>query len=336
MAGAIKQLTSYLTEGEAKTAGGKAFGLWQIARFLGNQSFPVTYIVPPDVSLEELDAWARETCVGATWAVRSSALNEDGVNASFAGQHLSKLKVRAPFISRAVKAVRESAKLSEDYAVERGLATETTMPVLVQRMLSPTHSGVYLSADITRKDYNTFVIEMVEGLGDKLVSGEVTPQRFTRANYVYSQIPHIVQNYCQALENTLRYPVDIEWAVVSPTPRFYFLQVRPLIVPLDALSGQKVGASQTIQGRVHRLPDDSRPFEPGEILVTEMTNPRMIQEMIKCAGIITEVGGSTCHAAIVANELQKPAVIGVAMAKYLQTGQLVTLNAQEGTVTIHE
>ncbi len=144
-------------------------------------------------------------------------------------------------------------------------------------------------------------------------------------------------------------PMDIEWARDGGDGRLYVLQARPETVSArrDAVafetyrltgkgvaitSGRAVG-EKIASGRVRliRGPADLKAFRPGEVLVAPSTSPDW-QTVMKVAGaIITDQGGRTCHAAIVARELGVPAVVGTgdAMAR-LTAGQVVTVSCAEG------
>ena len=84
------------------------------------------------------------------------------------------------------------------------------------------------------------------------------------------------------------------------------------------------------------MPNDGVEFANGEILVTYMTTPNMVKEMIKSAGIVTEVGGRTCHAALVARELGKPCIIAYPLAMLLRDGDYIEMNAKTGEVKVLE
>ena len=78
-------------------------------------------------------------------------------------------------------------------------------------------------------------------------------------------------------------------------------------------------------------------FEEGQILVTSMTRPDFMHMMRRAKAVITDEGGITCHAAIVSRELQLPCIIGTKVAtKKLQSGDVVEINFQDGTVKIVE
>jgi pyruvate, water dikinase len=91
-----------------------------------------------------------------------------------------------------------------------------------------------------------------------------------------------------------------------------------------------------VTGKVVRLDENGKggQVKPGDILVTRMTTPRMVGQMIQASAIVTEIGGELCHAAIVARELKKPCVVGCPQAYLLKTGDIITVNPTEGIVDL--
>ena len=146
-------------------------------------------------------------------------------------------------------------------------------------------------------------------------------------------------------------PMDIEWAKDADDGRLYVIQARPETVasrkaptafesyslkgtaPVLA-TGRAVG--ERIAAGPTRVIADARglaAFRPGEVLVATSTSPDWEPIMKIAAAIVTERGGRTCHAAIVARELGVPAVVGAAGAKdVLKAGRLVTVSCAEGDV----
>lgn len=135
---------------------------------------------------------------------------------------------------------------------------------------------------------------------------------------------------------------DTEWGFDTDTKEFYFLQSRP-ITTLEEKEEEKLvtlckglPASPGIgRGKVKLIKDISEInlVEEGDVLVTAMTNPDMVPAMRKCAGVVTDEGGRTCHAAIVSRELQIPCIVGAKNAtKSLKTGDTVTVDAVRGIV----
>ncbi len=102
------------------------------------------------------------------------------------------------------------------------------------------------------------------------------------------------------------------------------------IVGQVASQGYAKGIARIILSR-----EDFDSFKEGEILVTGMTRPEFVPLMKRAAGIVTNEGGITCHAAIVSRELGKPCVIGTQIAtQVIKTGDLVEVRANHGTVRI--
>jgi pyruvate, water dikinase len=152
-----------------------------------------------------------------------------------------------------------------------------------------------------------------------------------------------------AIEDHYKKPMDIEWAKDGDTSEVFILQARPETVQalkkagslttyrlkekgkrlISGLSiGEAIAAAKAC--RIQSARDLSK-FKEGSILVTEMTDPDWGPILKKTKGIITNLGGRTCHAAIVSRELGIPAVVGTGEAtKVLRDGQEVTLSCAEG------
>jgi pyruvate, water dikinase len=144
-------------------------------------------------------------------------------------------------------------------------------------------------------------------------------------------------------------PMDIEWAKDGVTGELFVVQARPETVHARAdarvleqyrlrergrvlVSGRSVG-SRIASGAVRVIPNaaDLRLFQPGEVLVTDKTDPDWEPIMKKAAAIVTNRGGRTCHAAIVSRELGVPAIVGTGTGTaVLRTGQMVTVSCAEG------
>ncbi|MFT4913714.1 MAG: pyruvate,water dikinase [Brevundimonas sp.] len=144
-------------------------------------------------------------------------------------------------------------------------------------------------------------------------------------------------------------PMDIEWARDAGDGRLYVLQARPETVAsrrdpatFDTyrltgegpvlVTGKAVGeAIASGRARLVQSAADLKAFQPGEILVAPSTSPDWLPVMRIAGGIVTDQGGRTCHAAIVARELGVPAVVGAAGATArLETGRMVTVSCAEG------
>ncbi|SIQ90954.1 phosphoenolpyruvate synthase [Solilutibacter tolerans] len=144
-------------------------------------------------------------------------------------------------------------------------------------------------------------------------------------------------------------PMDIEWAKDGISGKLFIVQARPETVKSRAKAtqieryalqqrgevisegraiGQKIGAGVA---RVVRSLDDMARVQPGDVLVADMTDPDWEPVMKRAAAIVTNRGGRTCHAAIIARELGVPAVVGTGNAlDTIQDGQEVTVSCAEG------
>jgi len=146
-------------------------------------------------------------------------------------------------------------------------------------------------------------------------------------------------------------PMDIEWAKDGPDGPLYIVQARPETVvsrrPAATIETYRVKATDPaiIEGRAVgekaasgpvRLvsgPADLAAFEPGEVLVAATTSPDWEPVMKKAAAIVTDRGGRTCHAAIVAREHGIPAIVGATGATgILKNGAAVTVSCAEGEI----
>ncbi|NER27794.1 MAG: phosphoenolpyruvate synthase [Symploca sp. SIO1C4] len=144
-------------------------------------------------------------------------------------------------------------------------------------------------------------------------------------------------------------PMDIEWAKDGLTGELFILQARPETVQSrqgqgilktyelkqshqPILTGLSVGAA-IATGKVCLIESAAQidQFEDGAILVTKMTDPDWVPVMKRAAGIVTDSGGRTCHAAIISRELGIPAVVGTQQAtQLLQQHQEITISCAEG------
>ncbi len=151
-------------------------------------------------------------------------------------------------------------------------------------------------------------------------------------------------------------PMDVEWAKDGEINELFIVQARPETVhsrkdhskitvykitePYEVRSkkvlvkgiavGDKVATGDV---KLMYSLEDAKDFKPGDVLVTDMTDPDWEPIMKQASAIVTNRGGRTCHAAIVARELGVPAVVGTGNAtEVLKDGQLVTVSCAEGDV----
>ena len=155
--------------------------------------------------------------------------------------------------------------------------------------------------------------------------------------------------YAVAIEEHYGRPMDIEWAKDGLNGQLYIVQARPETVQsqehghksityslnerCDVLAvgksvGKKIAVGQT---RVVLDASDMYQVKPGDVLVTDITDPDWEPVMKIASAIVTNRGGRTCHAAIIARELGIPAIVGCGDAtRLISTGQTVTVSCAEG------
>lgn len=152
-----------------------------------------------------------------------------------------------------------------------------------------------------------------------------------------------------AIEEHYGRPMDIEWAKDAADGQIYILQARPEtvrsrdtgrileryrllergeVLTVGRSVGQRIGTGTV---RVVRTPDLMALVQEGDVLVADMTDPDWEPVMKRASAIVTNRGGRTCHAAIIARELGIPAVVGTGTAtEVLRDGDVVTVSCAEG------
>jgi pyruvate,water dikinase len=151
------------------------------------------------------------------------------------------------------------------------------------------------------------------------------------------------------IEEHYRRPMDIEFAVDGQTKEIYIIQARPETVQSQRnyqtietyhlakrgqviVSGQSVGSKIAV-GQANRMMSvkDISKFKPGQVLVTDMTDPDWEPIMKIASAIVTDKGGRTCHAAIVSRELGIPCVVGTEQASVkIASGRALTVDCSGG------
>ena len=176
---------------------------------------------------------------------------------------------------------------------------------------------------------------------------DVEPERREKLSLTDEQVEGLARQ-ALVIEEHYGRPMDIEWGLDGADGQLYILQARPETVQSRAgttiekhrltergevrVEGRAIGA-KIGAGPVRVLTDleGMHDFVPGEVLVADMTDPDWEPIMKRASAIVTNRGGRTCHAAIIARELGIPAVVGTGNAtRTLRDGETVTVSAAEG------
>lgn len=194
-----------------------------------------------------------------------------------------------------------------------------------------------------------FASEVERKQNGKLVSIEDVPSEM-RNRYSLTDLEiNQLAKYAVLIENHYGHPMDIEWGKDGLDGHLYILQARPETVKSQSKGkseqrfrlknkgtvlaegraiGQKIGTGPV---RLVSHSSQMESVQPGDILVTDMTDPNWEPVMKRASAIVTNRGGRTCHAAIIARELGIPAVVGCGNAtEILVSESLVTVSCAEG------
>ena len=176
--------------------------------------------------------------------------------------------------------------------------------------------------------------------------------KISQKKYVLSD-KEIIQlaNWAMIIEKHYGRPMDIEWAKDGKSNQLYIVQARPETIASQKnprileeyylpktgkllITGGSVGTKiGSGRARVIHSAKQLANFQPGEVLVANMTDPDWEPIMKIASAIITDAGGRTCHAAIVSRELGVPCVVGTGKAtKSIRSGKEVTVSCAEGEI----
>jgi pyruvate,water dikinase len=208
---------------------------------------------------------------------------------------------------------------------------------------------------VIRRNLGSKLIEMVfasaqeKAASGKLVKTTDVPTELRNRYSLTDEEVEQLARYAVVIEQHYGRPMDIEWGKDGTDGLLYILQARPETVKSQAKGtpelryklkgksailaegraiGQKIGTGPV--RLVHHISEMDQ-VQPGDVLVTDMTDPNWEPVMKRASAIVTNRGGRTCHAAIIARELGIPAVVGCGNAtEQLSDGTLVTVSCAEG------
>ncbi|NRA56057.1 MAG: phosphoenolpyruvate synthase [Gammaproteobacteria bacterium] len=205
---------------------------------------------------------------------------------------------------------------------------------------------------VVRRNIGSKLIEMVYSddtkHGKQVVIKDIETERSHQFSITDAEVTELAKQ-ALVIEQHYGRPMDIEWAKDGNDGKLYIVQARPETVrsreSSNIMERYSLNATSTViaegraiggkigSGRVKVLAsiDEMDRIEPGDILVTDMTDPDWEPIMKRASAIVTNRGGRTCHAAIIARELGVPAVVGCGNATDLiKEGQFVTVSCAEG------
>ena len=227
---------------------------------------------------------------------------------------------------------------------------------IVQGAINPDEFYVYkptlrlAKPAILRRTLGSKNIRMVySSAPGERVRNEETPIALRSQFSITDADVHELAKQALVIEQHYGRPMDIEWAKDGNTGRLYIVQARPETVKSRVRAtqierfhlrerskvlcegrsiGQKIGAGRA---RIVRTLAEMEKVQPGDVLVADMTDPDWEPIMKRAAAIVTNRGGRTCHAAIIARELGVPAVVGCGNAlETIPDGAEVTVSCAEG------
>ena len=226
------------------SAGGKAYGLARLVAM--GLAVPPAFVLrnasadefPSGLDQSYLDLGKEQV------AVRSSALGEDGGDASFAGQYDTVLNVKGAEQLRAAIArcvASASNERARSYLQEQTDGDAVAMNIVVQAMVDARTAGVVFTADPVSARRDLLVIDAVQGLGEALVSGEATPDHYavdglgqiverqlTGTDALLSDLEiAAITAQARAASDQEGHPLDLEWAI-DRDGTLYWLQARPI------------------------------------------------------------------------------------------------------------
>ncbi|MES3005534.1 MAG: PEP/pyruvate-binding domain-containing protein [Patescibacteria group bacterium] len=234
-----------LNKDDVLIAGGKGASLGELTK--AGIAIPPGFVILADSKVEDMEkeiiaAFNELSC--DLVAVRSSATVEDGKEDAWAGQLESYLNVPRDSLLEKIKLCQASifSPRAEYYRNQKGLkSANISIAVVVQKMINSKFSGVAFSVHPVTKEKNQLIIEAGYGLGESIVSGEITPDSYIVSKKPKNVLSVIVNSKSQVLdeqqilelsdiviniENHFNFPCDVEWT--HDGNKFYITQSRPI------------------------------------------------------------------------------------------------------------
>jgi phosphohistidine swiveling domain-containing protein len=361
----------------AKANGGKIMGLAQLLSY--GLPIPKTFFIAPKDSskmnspkfISELKNTLRAFPKNTQLAIRSSAIGEDGGENSFAGIFDTELNIDSSNeknVLAAISKVVESASSEKTKSYKN--KKRAKMGIIIQEMIAPLFAGVSFTDSLSETGENAVLIEFVDGLGDKLVSGRANSHRVTipyddkgsldksKVKFFNNdsgkkQISFALDELINNIENVRKKfgrPMDTEWAI-DKNGKTWMLQARPItkqvFVPVENNfadagivasygKGAVSGKTYFVDGDLdegEELDNSIAKMPEGAILILTYSDTYYLSAMRKAKAIISTNGSILAHAAIVSRELGIPCMVGVKDAdKHFPDGTEVAINPSKGEI----
>ena len=244
------------------------------------------------------------------------------------------------------EAIVQGAVTPDEYIVHKTTLNQGFAPIVKK------HLGLKNNKVIYSHEQNDLIETVEVSQNDQQQYCLTNDEILELARMVMTIEQHYSQQYIK--RNSGWTPMDVEWAKDGVDGKLYIVQARPETVhsairentlQLYTLSERQSEDNIIIKGisvgqkiahgtaRIINSVEDIQHINSTDIIITDMTNPDWVPAMKQAAGIITNRGGRTCHAAIVSRELSIPAVVGTQDAtEKIINGQQITLDCSGGTV----
>lgn len=308
------------------------------ASFAGQQDTYLNILGEKDVIDAVQRCWASLYTARAVYYRAKNGFDDSSVNIAVVVQQLVFSERAGVMFSRHPVSGAETVIIEGSFGLGEAIVSGTVSP---DNYVFDRKTSKIISKNIAIK---SFEIIPDGKKGTKTV--EIKGKRQTEQALTDKEVTALAELAMKS-EAHYKHAQDMEWGIVGG--KIYILQSRPITTIKKGTSQKEEkstgDAKQLLQGYgaspgiasgkvviVNDLTDTSK-VKDGDIMVAPMTNPDMVPAMKKVAGIITDEGGMTCHAAIVSRELGTPAVVGTKQAtSLLKEGQVVTIDGEKGLV----
>lgn len=340
--------------------GGKAYGLNKLNKL--NVPVPKAYAID-QVSINEIILGNKESLTqlklilsefdtNATFAIRSSAANEDGKEKSFAGMYDTILNVPNN-LNAVVEAIKKVNSSLESERLNSYNGTKSKMNIVLQLMILPKIAGVCFTNAIDLNGQDVVYIEYVEGIGESLVSGKKTAKSVVVSLKDYSyrceensdkELFKDMIKYLKLIKDQTSEELDLEWCIDS-NGKFFFLQARPItrqVIIREKMSTGAIASPGNCSGEIYVIDEDSEDeviekrindFPEGAVLLAKTTDTNYVPAMRKASGIITTEGSVLSHAAIIAREFSIPCITGFKSAlDIFEDGKKISIDTNNKSI----